>query len=66
MEAQLTRTIRHQGRHVGLDINRPSHGRREGAALGEAYRSWEHKEAIEAFLTKRPADFQKQPPTPVS
>jgi enoyl-CoA hydratase/carnithine racemase len=40
--------------------------KREGAALGEAYRSWEHKEAIEAFLTKRPADFQKQPPTPVS
>jgi 2-(1,2-epoxy-1,2-dihydrophenyl)acetyl-CoA isomerase len=40
--------------------------KREGAALGAAYRSWEHKEAIEAFLTKRPADFQKQPPTPVS
>ncbi|MEO8539493.1 MAG: enoyl-CoA hydratase-related protein [bacterium] len=37
--------------------------RREGEALGEAYRSWEHKEAIEAFLTKRPADFQKQAPT---
>ncbi len=39
--------------------------KREGDALGEAYRSWEHKEAIEAFLTKRPADFQKQAPTPV-
>lgn len=39
--------------------------RREGEALGAAYRSWEHKEAIEAFLTKRPADFQKQSPTPV-
>jgi 2-(1,2-epoxy-1,2-dihydrophenyl)acetyl-CoA isomerase len=39
--------------------------RREGAALQAAYRSWEHKEAIEAFLTKRPADFQKQAPTPV-
>lgn len=39
--------------------------RREGEALGAAYRSWEHKEAIEAFLTKRPADFQKQAPTPV-
>lgn len=38
---------------------------REGIALGAAYRSWEHREAIEAFLTKRPADFQKQPPTPL-
>lgn len=38
---------------------------REGQALNAAYRSWEHKEAIEAFLTKRPADFQKQAPTPV-
>ncbi len=39
--------------------------RREGEALGAAYRSWEHKEAIDAFLTKRPADFQKQTPTPI-
>lgn len=39
--------------------------RREGEALGAAYLSWEHKEAIDAFLTKRPADFQKQAPTPV-
>jgi enoyl-CoA hydratase/carnithine racemase len=39
--------------------------RREGAALQAAYRSWEHKEAIDAFLSKRPADFQKQAPTPV-
>jgi enoyl-CoA hydratase/carnithine racemase len=39
--------------------------RSEGAALAEAYASWEHKEAIEAFLTKRPADFTKQAPTPV-
>lgn len=37
--------------------------RREGEALAEAYRSWEHKEAIDAFLSKRPADFQKQTPT---
>jgi enoyl-CoA hydratase/carnithine racemase len=40
--------------------------RREGQALEQAYRSWEHKEAIDAFLSKRPADFQKQPPTPVA
>ena len=39
--------------------------RREGVALNAAYRSWEHKEAIEAFLTKRPADFGKQAPTPI-
>jgi enoyl-CoA hydratase/carnithine racemase len=39
--------------------------RSEGAALAAAYRSWEHKEAIDAFLTKRPADFSKQAPTPV-
>lgn len=39
--------------------------RSEGAALAEAYRSWEHKEAIDAFLNKRPADFQKRAPTPV-
>jgi len=39
--------------------------RAEGAALAAAYRSWEHKEAIDAFLTKRPADFSKQAPTPV-
>jgi enoyl-CoA hydratase/carnithine racemase len=38
--------------------------RREGVALNAAYRSWEHKEAIDAFLTKRVADFQKQAPTP--
>lgn len=46
-----------------MDLTRAM--RREGEALGAAYRSWEHKEAIEAFLTKRPADFQKQSPTPV-
>ena len=40
--------------------------RREGMALNDAYRSWEHKEAIDAFLTKRPANFQKQAPTPIS
>ena len=39
--------------------------RAEGIALGAAYRSWEHKEAIEAFLTKRPADFTKQAGTPI-
>jgi len=38
---------------------------REGAALSAAYASWEHREAIDAFLSKRPADFQKQAPTPV-
>jgi 1,4-dihydroxy-2-naphthoyl-CoA synthase len=40
--------------------------RSEGRALADAYASWEHREAIDAFLSKRPADFQKQPPTPVS
>jgi len=39
--------------------------RSEGEALAAAYRSWEHKEAIDAFLTKRPADFSKQAPTRV-
>ncbi|MCC7364384.1 MAG: enoyl-CoA hydratase/isomerase family protein [Dehalococcoidia bacterium] len=39
--------------------------RREGVALEGAYTSWEHKEAIAAFLSKRPADFAKQAPTPV-
>jgi len=39
--------------------------RREGEALNAAYRSWEHKEAIDAFLSKRAPDFQKQPPTQV-
>lgn len=39
--------------------------RSEGVALDAAYRSWEHREAIEAFLSKRPADFRKQAPTPV-
>jgi enoyl-CoA hydratase/carnithine racemase len=40
--------------------------RAEGASLAAAYASWEHKEAIDAFLTKRPADFSKQAPTPVA
>lgn len=35
--------------------------RREGAALAEAYASWEHKEAITAFFEKRPADFTRRP-----
>ncbi len=39
--------------------------RSEGAALAAAYASWEHREAIDAFLTKRSADFTKQAPTPV-
>lgn len=39
--------------------------RAEGVSLAAAYRSWEHKEAIDAFLTKRPADFTKQAGTPV-
>jgi enoyl-CoA hydratase/carnithine racemase len=39
--------------------------RSEGTALAAAYASWEHKEAIDAFLTKRAADFSKQAPTPV-
>jgi enoyl-CoA hydratase/carnithine racemase len=39
--------------------------RAEGVALAAAYRSWEHKEAIDAFLTKRPADFTKQAGTAV-
>lgn len=38
----------------------------EGVALSAAYASWEHREAIDAFLSKRPADFSKQPGTPVS
>jgi enoyl-CoA hydratase/carnithine racemase len=37
----------------------------EGAALAQAYASWEHREAIAAFLEKRVPNFTKQPPTPV-
>lgn len=33
--------------------------RREGESLAVAYKSWEHKEAVSAFLEKRPADFSK-------
>ncbi len=36
---------------------------REAAALAGTYRSWEHREAIEAFLSKRRPDFRKQTPT---
>lgn len=39
--------------------------RREGESLAAAYASWEHREAIDAFLNKRPADFRKQAPTPL-
>jgi 2-(1,2-epoxy-1,2-dihydrophenyl)acetyl-CoA isomerase len=35
--------------------------RREGEALAKAYVSWEHKEAIAAFLEKRDPDFSKRP-----
>ncbi|MCK9519922.1 MAG: enoyl-CoA hydratase-related protein [Dehalococcoidia bacterium] len=38
-------------------------GRREGKALEQAYSSWEHREAIAAFMEKRAADFTKQEPT---
>jgi enoyl-CoA hydratase/carnithine racemase len=44
----------------------PSVMKREGEALNLAYRSWEHREAIDAFLKKRPADFQKEAPTPLN
>lgn len=39
--------------------------RSEGEALAATYQSWEHREAIDAFLSKRTADFQKQAPTPL-
>jgi enoyl-CoA hydratase/carnithine racemase len=32
---------------------------REGAALANALTTWEHREAISAFMEKRPADFAK-------
>lgn len=35
--------------------------RSEGAALEQAYRTWEHKEAIAAFREKRDPDFSKPP-----
>jgi enoyl-CoA hydratase/carnithine racemase len=35
--------------------------RSEGEALAAAYRTWEHKEAIAAFLGKRDPDFTKKP-----
>jgi len=37
--------------------------RAEGEALKQAYASWEHREAIAAFLEKRQPDFTKQEPT---
>ena len=40
--------------------------RREGRALNATYASWEHREAIDAFLAKRPADFGKSEPTAAS
>ena len=40
--------------------------RREGRALNATYASWEHREAIDAFLGKRPADFGKSEPTAAS
>jgi len=33
-------------------------GRREGEALEEAYATAEHKEAVQAFMEKRPARFR--------
>jgi enoyl-CoA hydratase/carnithine racemase len=35
--------------------------RSEGAALEVAYRTWQHKEAIGAFMEKRTPDFSKAP-----
>lgn len=32
---------------------------REGKALADALKTWEHREAIGAFMEKRPADFSK-------
>ena len=45
------------------DLDQAMH--REGRALNAAYASWEHREAIDAFLGKRPADFGKSEPTRV-
>jgi len=39
----------------------PAVQRSEGEALGRAYASWEHKEAIAAFFEKRDPDFSKKP-----
>lgn len=36
--------------------------RREGEVLAKAYVSAEHKEAVDAFLNKRPPDFRRQRP----
>lgn len=35
---------------------------REGVALQAAYASWQHREAIAAFIEKRPADFSRGKP----
>lgn len=37
----------------------------EGAAIRAAYSSWEHREAIAAFMEKREADYTRQEPTRV-
>ena len=41
--------------------NVPAVQRSEGEALAKAYQTWEHKEAIAAFLGKRDPDFTKPP-----
>ena len=35
----------------------------EGAALRQTYASWEHREAIAAFMEKREPDFTGKEPT---
>jgi enoyl-CoA hydratase/carnithine racemase len=41
--------------------NWPEVQKSEGAALEQLYRTWEHKEAIAAFMQKRDPDYTKKP-----
>lgn len=43
----------------GVESNLDLVQKREGEALAIAYKSREHKEAVQAFLEKRPPDFSK-------
>jgi enoyl-CoA hydratase/carnithine racemase len=51
----IKKLLTENGAETDLDLVQ----KREGAALAIAYRSSEHKEAVQAFLEKRKPDFRK-------
>ncbi len=56
MAAIRSLLLRNQHRDDTVDVMKS-----EGEALVAAYATWQHKEAIAAFLTKREPDFSKPP-----